>query len=60
MADYYTRDRSTPRLDSVWVSTVGVFKLLYRSRRKFLDLPPCSQGGEDSLLSGHAWEEDGR
>jgi len=35
VADYYTRDRSTPRLDSVW-------------------------GGEDDLLSSHAWEEDGR
>jgi len=34
VADYYTRDRSTPRLDSVW-------------------------GGEDDLVSAHAWEEDG-
>ena len=28
VADYYTRDRSTPRLDSVWVRTV--LKLLYK------------------------------
>jgi len=35
VADYYTRDRSTPRRDSLW-------------------------GGEDDLVSGSVWEENGK
>ena len=34
VADYYTRDRSTPRLDSVWVRIV--LKLLSINIRKIL------------------------